>query len=346
MLLVALVGGGHQEEKKAGTSYDASPHGFRAAYLLLDELGYPVARSRRPTGEAVRWVLFPVSTKEAGALGEWVRQGGVLVLGVENGDFLQAMGLQLTVGKPAEAGEEPAGSVEGVTRLAGGPVRVKLAGSPGRVWAEAGGQPMVTIHERGRGWLWLLNRPQFLTNELIGQADNAILLCRLAEATLQDRPGKLAFDEFFHGMRERAGVAELLLQPPTLWVTLQSLLLLGLVLWHYTPRFGPLYPPVPLRRRSKEEFLEAMASLLARKGDTADALRTIRDGLVRELEQEMGLPPGTPVERTIDEAIRRRSLRPEPLRALLRADRRIGFLKALNDLETARNEFFHGRPQR
>src|SRR5205085_2569506 len=77
LIALAMLLGQPPETSGYGTSYDASDGGFRAVYLLLDELGYPVERSRRPTGGAVRWVLFPEKTteKDTAALGDWVRRG-------------------------------------------------------------------------------------------------------------------------------------------------------------------------------------------------------------------------------------------------------------------------------
>ena len=144
-------------------------------------------------------------------------------------------------------------------------------------------------------------------------------------------------------------MTELLFRPPALWVTLQGLLLLGLLLWHYAPRFGPLRPPPPPARRSKEEFLAAMAALLERKGDYADAWATARDDLLRELGAELGLPPGVPAEQVLHEAARRRPVHPDPVARRLQAGAPAGpaaFVQALHELETFREEFFHGRHHR
>jgi hypothetical protein len=226
------------------------------------------------------------------------------------------------------------------------------------VWAEAGGKPVVSIHEHGAGQIWLLQRPELLTNRLVGKADNAVLVCRLAEAMLQEQPGQLAFDEYFHGLHERPGVIELLLQPPALWVTLQALLLTLVLLWHYVPRFGVIRPLAQASRRSQEEFLDAMAALLARKGDYTEALHTARAELVRVMERELGLPAGAPTVLLIRETVKRRPIPEERLLRLLADDHfaignrqsTIGnakaFLNAMNELETVRNEFLHGQHHR
>ena len=69
------------------------------------------------------------------------------------------------------------------------------------------------------------------------------------------------------------------------------LLLTALVVWHSAARFGPLRSEPPPGRRSKEEFLDAMAELLSRKGDRAEAFRTVRDDFRRRLEEAFGLSP-------------------------------------------------------
>jgi hypothetical protein len=348
MLLAMLLGG--EKEVKPGSSYDAGNQGFRAAYLLLEELGYPVTRARLLDGGTVRWALFPLpSPKEAPALDAWVREGGVLVLADPKGDFSGDLGIHIETRKSgAEADEEPATGPD-VRLLAGGPDRVTWPGQAGRVWAEAGGEPFVTVYPRGRGEVWLLNRPDFVTNRQLRRADNAVLLCRLAEAGLRERPGEIAFDEYFHGMRDRPGIAELLLRPPALWVSLQALLLLAVVLWHYGPRFGGVRPPPPRTRRSAQEFLDAVAALLARKKDYADAYRTARDELRGDLERELGLPHGTPADRLAAEAARRRGVASDALLRLLTASGPAAgagpgaFVRSLQELETCRDTFLPRR---
>src|SRR5437763_1506645 len=71
------------------------------------------------------------------------------------------------------------------------------------IWVRSGEKAFATTYPQGQGEIWLLNRPQFVTNGVLGRADNGILLCRLAEEVLRRRPGTLYFDEYFHGLRDR-----------------------------------------------------------------------------------------------------------------------------------------------
>lgn len=338
-----------QEPGGRQTSYDASARGFRAAYLLLDELGYPVMRAKRIGGSAVLWVLYPMTAeKDATRLDAWVRGGGALLLAADSPVFAAALDTNLKVEQVGDApGEEEASGLD-VERLATGRTWTDWPGQTGEVIVRAGHRPAVTVYARGRGEIWLLNRPEMFTNALLRRADNAVLLARLATRMLEGRTGKLGFDEYFHGMKERPGVMELLFEPPAVWVTVHSLLLLGLLLWHYAPRFGALTPMAAPTRRSKEEFLDAMAALLERKGDAAAAFASVRDDFARQLERELGLPAGTSADRLVEEAERRRPGNAPRLRRLLTegvSAHRSGhtaFLHALNELEAARDEFFRG----
>lgn len=346
LALAAVLGNHTPGTAKTGTSYDASHDGFRAAYLLLEDLGYPVTRSKRPTGGSARFVLAPedATPADAGALDDWVRRGGTLVLATEHAAFARPLGMELRVEELEEAPESEPATGGGATRLAAGSTYVSWPKHAGQVWARAGDRPAVTVYERGRGEIWLMNRPEILTNRRLREGDNSVFLCRMAEDVLRRRPGELAFDEFFHGMRERPGVMELLFRPPALWVTLQAILVLALVLWREIPRFGSLRPLRAPSRRSKDEFLSAMASLLERKHDYAGAYGTVHDNLMIELARELGLPPGAPPER-IREAARGRPAASALDAVLARAEwprgsGRAAFVHALNDLEAAHHEFF------
>src|SRR5262249_34588249 len=156
-----------------GTSYDASEHGFRAAYLLLDELHYPVYRSRRATEGQLRWLLFPEAAKrEAPALEAWVRRGGKLLLATESSAFARDLGIDLEW-RPVE--REVACQVDGeVLRLSSEGTRFAWRGRTGQAWPTAGGEPLVTIYPYGAGQVWLVHRPAFLSNRLLPEADNAV----------------------------------------------------------------------------------------------------------------------------------------------------------------------------
>jgi hypothetical protein len=351
-MLLSLIG---PEPPAPGgfNSFDAGPGGFRAAYLVLEALDYPVTRSRVPAGGAVRWVFRPDAKTKPDALDAWVRDGGRVLLADPEGEFAARLGLRVrrAVGDDG-ANLVSVSGVEGVSKLSLGDAHVEPLDATGRRWGMAGGSPLVTIHSHGRGDVWLLHRPGVFTNAALRRAGNAVLLCRLADAMLDGRRGEVAFDEFVHGLRDRPGVAELLLRPPTLYVTLAGLAFTAVLVWHHAPRFGQTALDRPPRRRSKEEFLDAMADLLDRKGDYRDAFDTVRRRVVHEIETELGLPAGVPLPALLDEAGRRRPGSADTLRHALREGAlparasRQAFVSALNDLETAYDDFSQRRTPR
>jgi hypothetical protein len=197
-----------------------------------------------------------------------------------------------------------------------------------------------------------LNRPDVLVNEHLRGADNAVLASRLAEQMLDARPGaRLTFDEYCHGLRDRPSAVDLLFRPPVLGLTLQFLLVAAVAVWYFGVRFGPVRPTPPPARRSKEEFLDAMAELLVRKGDRADAFRSVRDDFRRRVETNLGLPAGTRPELTAQEAARRRGVNPGPLLELLIATAPPAgtggksFLAAIHQMDSLSHECFTDRPR-
>jgi hypothetical protein len=346
-----------------GSSHDPSATGLRAAYLLLEELGYPVKRSRRRpgsgTGTAVFWALQPTTAgHDAVLLEEWVRDGGVLVLADAAGELSRALQLPIKVEQRESQPSVQGAAAEDVRRIFPGWSRVRWTGPAGDVWATIGDEPLVSFHPLGRGEVCVVHRPDCFANDSLKAADqkgadNGILLCRLADEVQRRRPGRMVFDDYFHGLRDRPDFVDLLLRPPTLWVTLQALLLLLFLLWQQGPRFGTARPQPAVRRRSKEEYLDAMAELLDRKADYADAFRTARDSLRRDLEAGVGLPHDAPVEEIVRLVVRLRpDLEPswqDRLPRLLLAGAppggagKLAFVAALTDLETVREDFFRGR---
>src|SRR5262245_30064642 len=372
LALVAMMGGGRPPtDPTVGSSYDASPSGIRAAYLLLDGLGYDVTASRRLGVGRVRWLLFPrtgfvasasplrkrrsagsdgMSTSAEGdvqALRRWVEDGGILLLADDGRQFAERLGVRVeTFERPCDLQIEVAGRK---LTVSGGPIDVVPVDRADRVWPPSG-EPLASIFQKGRGSVWVVHWPRFLLNEHLRAGDNAIVLCRLADAVAAQGE-RIYVDEFFHGLRERPGVLELLLEPPALWVTLQGLVVLGLILWRTLPPFGAVRGLPPVRRRSKEEFLDAMANLLAVKGAYREAHAVVRDALARDLTTTLGMPPATSPEVIAAEAARRRpGIDADRLaRALGRtipATDAGEFLRAVRELDALRHEFFHERDHR
>jgi hypothetical protein len=325
-----------------GTSYDASNIGFRALYNILDELGYSIERSRYVASGTIRWALAPMKpiATDAEHVAEWVRHGGRLLLADAKGDLAAAVGIEVKLSDEAQANLIST-TIDDVKELAPGKTIVTPLTDEGQMWEAAGGEPLVTIHKVGDGEVWLLHRPLALTNEQMRHGDNPIFAARLAEAMSEGKPGKIAVDEYCHGLRSRPGIIELLFQPPIRTPAIQGMLFVGILLWAAAVRFGPIRALPPPRRRSKEEFLSALGDLLHRQGDTAAAFRTIQGEVVHQLAERVGLPANTHPETIVATASRRRPMTPEVIHLLTCAAPRPGrssFVAAVHSLDQANHE--------
>jgi len=372
LFLVAMLAGlflaGAPDRPETRSIYDATDHGTRAAYLLLEDLGYPVKVSRRLVQGRIRWVLLPTKNSSSAApVADWVKGGGILALADENGNFARAIGLPVHVTShgvsPIEVPLDGQQKVHVYEIVVSGEAGKTPGGGPIplRGWPPGATEPLLSVYRLGRGEVWLFNRPELVRNDLMraSQRDgggNAVVLSRLADAMRSNSTNPIYFDEYHHGLRERPGVVDLLLQEPLRWATLQSLVLLALVLWRQVPRFGTLVPLPPTRRRSKEEYLDALAHLLERKRAYADAVETVRLALVRDLERFVGLAAVAPLDTLIAHAARRRAgvggsspttlpFDIDRLRAALDPKRpapgsESAFLHTLHEFEAIRHDFF------
>src|SRR5262245_59593641 len=173
LITLAMFLGSGPERALGRSSYDSTPDGFRAAYLLVDELKYPVRRSRRLMTGSIRVVLFPLSAgkegiKETSAVHDWLQKGGLLILADDQPEFARALGptvesQKLTNGTNAEPVVIGGRSL----RIVGGDTFVAVSGKPSHVWARAGERPLVTQVQVGSGEVWFINRPEFARNQFI-----------------------------------------------------------------------------------------------------------------------------------------------------------------------------------
>jgi hypothetical protein len=157
-----------------------------------------------------------------------------------------------------------------------GPAGVELA--PAQLLAPSGVlEPVVGC---AGGWLvaktrtkppvFLIADPDLLNNYGLGRGDNATVVVRLLTEVLGAKG--VVFDETVHGFLRTPGLlAEALRFPLSLGV-LQSLLLLGIVLWAGMGRFGKPLPAAPALAAGKEVLIDNTAKLLASGGHAGDSL--------------------------------------------------------------------------
>jgi uncharacterized protein DUF4350 len=292
------------------SSYATSKAGAAAYAELLGRAGHPVRQVRTlphtapPSPQATVVLLDPpfVTSRDARALGEFVRKGGRLIAG------------GLTDGAQREIVPSPPSSLgPGVSSATAhgldGVRRVRTAGEG--AWARIGsarplvagrGRTVVAESRYGRGRAYLLADSSPVQNRLLGKADNAAL--GLALAGSRARP--VEFLESYHGYGRSSGLSAL----PLSWKLLLSGLALAALVYMVARghRFGPPQPEGRELPPPRREYVDALAAALARSRRRAEAVEPVRhearetllrraalapdagDDAVREAARRVGLP--------------------------------------------------------
>ena len=138
----------------------------------------------------------------------------------------------------------------------------------------------------GDGEVILVSEARLINNWALAGADNAILVDRLA--ALSHRGGPVLYEEFSHGYASVTPLVRLLLTPPALYITLQVILVvLAVVLWR-SRRFGPALPAPGVSRRSRIEYVTALADLHRRGRHHEGAARRLRTHLMIRIRDRLG----------------------------------------------------------
>ncbi|HTQ78550.1 MAG TPA: hypothetical protein VMM92_01025, partial [Thermoanaerobaculia bacterium] len=141
----------------------------------------------------------------------------------------------------------------------------------------------------GRPPVLLVADPDLLNNQGLGRADHAAVAVALFARRL-DADGAV-FDETIHGFTRSRGLLAEAFHFPLLPGVLQGLLLLALVLWAGTARFGRALPPDLGLPPGKEGLIANTAQLLAQGGRVADSLRRYHQQTLRAVAARYFLPP-------------------------------------------------------
>jgi len=243
-LLSALIAWLAMPPKKEGrfvrepSTFFNTGSGTKAAYLVLERLGYNVTRLRTPMSKELlanidtMFILEPIvglEKQERTALERWVESGHRLVIAPGVRGFGAAPGSWLfdnwfNIGPPTSAVTEDDGKIRqlrgdslseseplfaGVRELvARGDFRFPLttplkgplaAATSHAIWMDDYGVVALRV-PFGEGEIIALADTYCLSNQGIDEADNAIFLANLArEITSDSRTRTIAFDEIHHG---------------------------------------------------------------------------------------------------------------------------------------------------
>ena len=287
------------------TSYSARPGGTKAAYLLLNRLGFRADRCRtrldKPPANAK--VIFVIdillnrmlSNSENLALENWTRAGGTLIsynglprpMPGQDDLSTQFVGMTSARIKPRFS----TGYFKGVKSLqVGSNVRIlakelDAAGYTAALEDEQG--VIVAMRKKGKGMAIAISDPSLVSNSGIGKADNAVFFANMVAA--HARKGELVlFDEYHQGYGDDRTLAQIVGKYGRASF-LQLLVVLVIGLYSYGRRFGEVRPAERPTGRVGFEFVDAMARLYRRAGARTMALETLCGSLRRDMAVALGM---------------------------------------------------------
>lgn len=274
------------------SSYSKGPGGTKVLYLFIEDLGYRLRRvfslddleatSQHPAAE-VAVAIGEVEAHAARKALAWARKGGVLVLAPqlldESGQCKDVTFGDLKIERIFRFDHEGTSKAVIDDKLLVRPAACVLKVPPtGRALARTKTGAIVFEHDVGKGKLLVLAHEDMLRNFRLDQDDLAVLLRRWLQVNALAR-ARVAFFERHAGgqfwdMLKKANMLPLLLH---------GLLLLLLIYWMVTPRFGDADAFEPAPRRAFAEHARALGVLYQRSGASAYALSQIYERFLRRL---------------------------------------------------------------
>ncbi len=265
-----------------GTTGDLLPYEVEALdrWVKAGNVAVVMTREDIPLYKALG--VFVDAPKSAGASAAVPLQPSVLARGVQRVEMQTPFGFKFGQKAPSRA-EAPGLPLEGKSPLAPSPIAAVPASEWVTLFARKDGPrsvPQVLSAARGAG-LYVLVDDVFPAGNLgLTMADDARFMLNLA--ALKPAGGSIWFDEYHKRNPERGFVSylrERALAPAAVYL----LLLLALLFWRTSVRFGAAEPLVPDRRRDSAEYVRAVAALYQNAGMTREALSILYADFRRRL---------------------------------------------------------------
>jgi hypothetical protein len=331
VVLVIVGQGWLAEDSSGGawtrSTNSANVEGTLIYYTLLGRLGYPLAQLEEPLlaealdGTDVLFLISPAGSlhkEECSALALWVRSGGILVCSPSVEIELERRRSELPGGPKDELKRTPVMEDSGPTRVPKEFRGLSLARNvssvhfrtpqtlpenPGEspagdsarsaLLTDAKGTRIAAL-QCGHGAVIVLADSSFLANGWINSEDNALVAVNLlAYARSLARGGRAAFDEyhFTGGESEWAIMRKLLFRTSPGWAVL-CLAAAG-ILWlvNQGRRFGVRRNPGRPRRRTKLEFVRAVAATYRAAGAHRLSFELNFGWFKRQAARRLGLAP-------------------------------------------------------
>lgn len=307
LVLAIFIASTDSENGGQSSSYSAGNSGTKAAFLLLEQMGYSSKRwtedprrlSQAPP-HATLILADPLPTDESDieAVRQFLRNGGrVLAAGESFAPFLPKPPLrpgtphfQWRVYRPSE----PSALTRGIREIELAP---KLYFDPERSEApfREGDESPITRIAYGSGeviW-WSTSEP--ISNSGIREKDNVQLLLN---SVGDPGRGPVLWDEFFH--QGRTTLVDTLMASPLRWGLAQGALIGALLCLTYSRRFGPVRSSVAASRLAPMEFVETLAALYQKTGAAHVTVEIVYERFRAALQHRFSLPTGADAAQVAD----------------------------------------------
>lgn len=139
--------------------------------------------------------------------------------------------------------------------------------------------------------IWIVADPDFIANHGLHRGSNAALAIAMIEAMVPPG-GQVVFDLAVQETIEPLSLTQLMFEFPTAIVTIQTIIVLLLLLWAVTGSFGTRYElPRPLQSGSAA-LIANMSALLILGGHFRDMLTRYGQATVRDVAHRLHAPAG------------------------------------------------------
>lgn len=277
------------------SSYSSAPGGALAAYVLLQQLQYPVSRWEDPPGRLIgsNAVLIlaepsipPVRAERDELLGFVTGGGRVLFCGSTLGLYFKGASVQALQGAPdwkLSSANLPSPFARGapVISIRSNSRWMRLTAEQLALYGREE-SPDVVLWRIGKGEILWWAGASPLSNTGIDRANNVSLFLNSVSSL---SPRRIYWDEYFHGVR--SSLWSYVEATPIKWAILQLAALFGAALFSFSRRSGPVVAPRGVSRQSPLEFVDTLGSLYQRAGAQNVAVnvpyRHLRWNLARRL---------------------------------------------------------------
>lgn len=315
LAIATAVLGTSRQRGRAGypSSYSTQWDGAKAAYLLLEKLGYHIERwNESPTSlgaDARGEVLIladpiqPPTVEEIAALREFFQHGGRIFATGERAAAYLPEAEPFDESDDLEEAKFPALVHSPLTADA-----PEISMAPPVAWHPHGGNltevygnsqtAAVVTYAVGVGRVVWWGSPSPLTNRTIKDSGNLLLLLNSVGG-----PGKhILWDEYFHGAR--GDLWSYLGKTPLPWVCVQLAVAMALIFLTYSRRYGTIRMPGKFSRLSPLEFVDTLGSLYKTAHAGSAAVRVAYQRFRFQMARQLGLTANVPASEMAKAAAR------------------------------------------